>query len=138
MSNSFNSVFNIAHSGLAAQSHRLQIIAENIANARVAGARPGDDPYQRKTLAFNTEIDRATGDRLLKTRTLEHGRAKFTLEFDPRHPAADAKGYVKMPNVNQYIEIADMKEANRSYLANLQTIRSARELYAATIDLLKA
>jgi flagellar basal-body rod protein FlgC len=137
MSPSFNSIFNVAHSGLGVQTQRLQVVAENLANSRVAGTKPGEDPYRRKIISFSNEMDRATGDRLLQSRVSEDETNSFSTEFNPGHPAADARGYVRMPNVNMFIELADLKEANRTYQANLQTIRSARELYNATVELLK-
>ncbi|MGO4439408.1 flagellar basal body rod protein FlgC [Rhizobium sp. RAF56] len=128
----------IAGSGLEAQSTRLRIVSENIANARSTGDTPGADPYRRKTLTFGAQMDRASGAELVGVKKLGEDQGKFTQEYDPNNPAADAKGYVKMPNVNMLVEMADMREANRSYDANLQTIKQARDLISSTIDLLKS
>ena len=128
----------IAGSGLEVQSTRLRIVSENIANARSTGDTPGSDPYRRKTITFGTELDRASGVATVGVKRLGVDRSKFTEEFDPHNPAADEKGVVKLPNVNILIEMADMREANRSYDANLQTIKQTRDLISATIDLLKA
>ncbi len=128
----------IAGSGLEVQSTRLRIVSENIANARSTGDTPGSDPYRRKTVTFGTELDRASGVERVTVKKLGEDRGKYIEEYDPGSPAADANGIVKMPNVNILIEMADMREANRSYDANLQMIKQTRELVSATIDLLKA
>lgn len=128
----------IAGSGLEAQSTRLRIVSENIANARSTGDTPGADPYRRKTITFGNEMDRLNGFERVTVKKLGVDRRDFVNEYDPGNPAADANGIVKMPNVNMLIEMADMREANRSYEANLQTIKQTREMIAATLDLLKA
>lgn len=128
----------IAGSGLEVQSTRLRIVSENIANARSTGDTPGADPYRRKTVTFGSELDRASGVERVTVKKLGVDRGDFVNEYDPGNPAADANGMVKMPNVNILIEMADMREANRSYDANLQVIRQTRDLVASTIDLLKA
>lgn len=127
----------IAGSGLEAQSTRLRIVSENIANSRSTGDTPGADPYRRKTITFGAEMDKASGATLVGVKKLGYDRGKFTDEYDPSNPAADERGIVKMPNVNMLVEMADMREANRTYDANLQTIRQTRDLISATIDLLK-
>ncbi|MFF2320538.1 flagellar basal body rod protein FlgC [Agrobacterium sp. NPDC058088] len=128
----------IAGSGLEVQSTRLRIVSENIANARSTGDTPGADPYRRKTVTFGSELDRVSGVERVKVKKLGVDRGDFVNEYDPGNPAADSNGMVKMPNVNVLIEMADMREANRSYDANLQVIRQTRDLVASTIDLLKA
>ncbi|CUX42452.1 flagellar basal body rod protein FlgC [Rhizobium oryzihabitans] len=128
----------IAGSGLEVQSTRLRIVSENIANARSTGDTPGADPYRRKTVTFGSELDRASGVERVTVKKLGVDRGDFVNEYDPGNPAADSNGMVKMPNVNILIEMADMREANRSYDANLQVIRQTRDLVASTIDLLKA
>jgi flagellar basal-body rod protein FlgC len=128
----------IAGSGLEAQSTRLRIVSENIANARSTGDTPGADPYRRKTITFESELDRATGLQRVEVKKIGVDKRDFINEYDPGNPAADANGIVKMPNVNMLIEMADMREANRNYEANLQTIKQTRDMVAATLDLLKA
>jgi len=128
----------IAGSGLEAQSTRLRIVSENIANARSTGDTPGADPYRRKTITFGEAVDRANGATTVNVKKLGEDESKFITEYDPSNPAADEKGVVKLPNVNVLVEMADMREANRSYDANLQTIKQSRDLISATIDLLKS
>jgi len=128
----------VAGSGLEAQSTRLRIVSENIANARTTGDTPGADPYRRKTITFGAELDRVTGAQTVEVKKLGVDRGDFIEEYDPGNPAADERGIVKMPNVNILIEMADMRESNRSYEANLQTIKQTREMISQTIALLKA
>ena len=127
-----------AASGLQAQSMRLRIVSENIANAESTGATPGADPYARRPLAFHSALGRAAGVSLVKAGEAREDDSPFRLDRDPGNPAADANGMVKRPNVDVLIEMADMREANRSYQANLQVIRQSREMAAATIDLLRS
>jgi len=128
----------VAASGLEAQSTRIRIVSENLANARSTGDTPGADPFRRKTVTFAAELDRATGASLVEVQRLGFDEGEFTTEYDPGNPAADTNGVVKMPNVNMLVEMADMREANRSYEANLQSIKQSRDLISATIDLLRA
>jgi flagellar basal-body rod protein FlgC len=128
----------VAASGLEAQSTRIRIVSENLANARSTGDTPGADPYRRKTVTFVSELDRASGAALVEVDRLSVDESEFSAEFDPGNPAADEKGMVKIPNVNVLVEMADMREANRSYEANLQSIKQSRDLISATIDLLRA
>ena len=127
----------VAASGLGAQSERLRVVSENLANAQSTGNFPGADPYQRKTITFSAELDRVMGARMVEVSAISGDRSAFPMEFQPGHEAADADGYVKMPNVNILIEMADMREANRSYEAYLQSIKQARDLISMTIDLMR-
>jgi flagellar basal-body rod protein FlgC len=128
----------IAGSGLEAQSTRLRIVSENIANARTTGDTPGADPYRRKTVTFGAELDRVSGAETVEVKKLGVDFTDFTEEYDPGNPAADQRGIVKMPNVNVLIEMADMRESNRTYEANLQTIKQTRDMISQTLALLKA
>jgi flagellar basal-body rod protein FlgC len=128
----------IAGSGLEAQSARLRVVSENIANAQSTGKTPGGNPYVRKTISFENELDRASGVELVRVKTIGTDSAPFQVERDPGNPAADSNGFVKLPNVNILTEMADMREANRSYEANLQVIKQARDLVSMTLDVLKA
>jgi flagellar basal-body rod protein FlgC len=127
----------VAASGLGAQSERLRVVSENMANAQSTGNAPGADPYQRKTITFNEQLDRATGARTVEVLAISTDKTAFPVEYLPGHEAADENGFVKMPNVNVLIEMADMREANRSYEANLQSIKQARDLISMTIDLMR-
>jgi len=127
----------VAASGLGAQSERLRIVSENLANAQSTGATAGSDPYQRKTISFAAELDGSSGTSMVKVTKIDRDKTAFPIEFAPGSEAADEKGYVKMPNVNVLIEMADMTEANRSYEANLQVVKQARALISMTIDLMR-
>lgn len=127
----------IAGSGLDAQSHRMRIISQNIGNANSTGSTPGADPYQRKTISFATEVERATGVSTVKVEKLGVDRSPFTLMLDPGHIAADENGMVKMPNVDMLMEMADMRETIRSYEANMQAAKQARELISMTIEMMR-
>jgi len=127
----------VATSGLEAHSTRLRVISENLANAESTAAAPGANPYSRKVVSFEDELDRDTGVDLVQVRNIGYDRSPFRVEYDPGNPASDKNGFVKLPNVNIIAEMADMREANRSYTANLQVIKQARELYTMTVDLLK-
>jgi flagellar basal-body rod protein FlgC len=138
MSDALISAMKTSASGLAAQSMRLRIISENLANAQSTGNTPGSDPFRRKTITFGAEIDRLTGASLVGVKGVHGDQSPFRLEYDPGSPAANAGGYVKMPNVNMIVEMADMREANRSYESNLQVVKQAREMISMTIDLLRS
>ena len=138
MSDPLTSTLRIGGSGLEAQSMRLRIIAENMANAHSTGRTPGSDPYSRKVITFESELDDAAAANLVRVAGIERHRAPFRVEHMPGHPAADAQGYVRMPNVDLVVEAADMREANRSYEANLQSIRQARDMINMTLDLLRS
>jgi flagellar basal-body rod protein FlgC len=127
----------ISGSGMEAEATRLRVVSENIANSRTTGDTPGADPYRRKTITFGNAMDRASGVHMVNVKKIGVDRGNFTEEHDPSSPAADKNGMVKLPNVNMLIEMADLREANRSYEANLQSIRQSRDLISATIDLLK-
>jgi flagellar basal-body rod protein FlgC len=127
----------IAASGLEAQSTRLRVVAENMANAQSTAATAGGNPYTRKLVTFDSEVDRASGADLIHVQKIGLDRTPITAEYDPGSPAADAKGFVKLPNVNLIVEMADMRDANRSYSANLQVVKQARDLFTMTIDLLR-
>ncbi len=127
----------LASAGMEAQSLRLRIAAENVANAQSVGDTPGADPYTRKTVSFRAAMDRAAGAQTVALRGIGTDDAPFRIERDPGNPAADAQGNVKMPNVNALIEMADIREANRSYEANVQVIKQARAMITSVIDLLR-
>lgn len=123
---------------MQAQSLRLRLVSENLANVESAGRAAGSDPYRRKSVSFSTELDRASGVTLVKANEVIAKGDAYRLEYRPGHPAADPAGYVKLPDVNMIVEMADMRQANRSYESNLQVIKQAREMISMTIDLLRS
>lgn len=131
------SVMRTASSGLQSQSMRLKIVSENLANMDSTGTTPGADPYRRKMVTFEQTLDEASGAEMVSVKRVIRDQKPFRTEHDPSHPAADATGYIKRPNVEMMVEMADMREASRSYEANLQMIRQAREMSALIVDLLK-
>lgn len=133
-----NTMMQISASGLKAQTTRMRTIAENIANSNTTGLTPGANPYQRQIPVFAQELDRALGMKMVTAAKPVRDASDFPIKFDPSHPAADAQGYVKMPNVKPMMEAVDMREAQRSYEANLSVIDSTRSMLKQTIDLLRA
>jgi flagellar basal-body rod protein FlgC len=127
----------IAAAGMRAQAARLQVTAENLANAESTGLDPGGDPFRRKTISFAERRDRDTGLELVSIRRYGEDATPFELRHEPGHPAADADGYVKYPNVSPLIELVDMREAQRSYEANLNALQLARTMIGRTLDLLR-
>jgi flagellar basal-body rod protein FlgC len=128
---------NISASGLKAQGTRLRVIAENLANAESTAQRPGGEPYRRRVVPFGNVLDRELGVEKVKVDNIVPDRSDFRRRFEPGHPAADDKGYVLTPNVNTLLEVADMREAQRSYEANLKAIQSSRSMLQQTIDILR-
>ena len=137
MQDPLQTALRIGASGLEAQSRRLRVVTENLANAQSTGKTPGSDPYTRKVVTFENELDEAMDANVVKVASIERHRSPYRLEHHPGHPAADQNGYVKMPNVDIMAEVADMHEANRSYEANLQVIKQAREMISMTIDMMR-
>ena len=131
-----DSAITVAASGLTAQSRRLRVIAENLANADSTGTTPGAEPYRRKLVTFHSVLDKVTGAQTVKTGKPMTAGGDFEKRYDPTHPAADAQGYVMMPNVNPMLEMMDMREAQRSYEANLNVIDAAKNMLSRAIDLL--
>jgi flagellar basal-body rod protein FlgC len=128
----------IAASGLRAQAGRMRVIAENIANADSTAQRPGVDPYRRKIPTFTSALDRTLDARVVEIGRVRSDPSEFQLKYQPGHPAADANGNVKYPNVNSLVEMTDMREAQRSYEANVNVISATRRMLQRTIDILKA
>jgi flagellar basal-body rod protein FlgC len=120
-----------------AQSARLRVISENVANAQSTGPSAGADPYQRKTITFESVMDSAAGVPTVRVKSIGVDETPFKVELDPGNPAADDKGYVKMPNVDLLFELADLREANRSYEANLQVVKQSADILNQTVSLLK-
>ena len=127
----------ISARGMQSQTTRLRVIAENLANQDTTGSKPGADPYRRKTVTFANAMDRAAGAETVKVRKVGRDQSDFPLRYDPGHPAADAKGYVRTPNVNPMVEVMDMREAQRSYAANLNVMQVSRSMLSRAIEMLK-
>ena len=127
-----------AFSGLNAQSIRMKVIAENIANAQSTGKTPGADPYRRKTVTFANVLDETKGANVIQVDQSGVDKSAFRVEHIPGHPAADAQGNVKLPNVDMIVEMADMKESLHAYDANLQVIRQGHEMMSGLVDLLRS
>ena len=128
----------IAASGMRAQSSRMRTIAENLANANSTATTPGGDPYRRKVPTMTSDFDRELGATMVKPGQPAPDMSDFHSEYDPGNPAADKKGYVKMPNVNSLVEIMDMREAQSSYEADLNALDAAKGMLSRTVDLLRS
>jgi len=128
----------IAASGLKAQSGRMRIIAENIANADSTSPTPGGEPYRRKIPTFSTHVDRELGANVIEAGRVRRDATAFRTKYDPGNPAANAQGEVRMPNVNAQVENMDMREAQRSYEANLNMVTATRRMISRTLEILKA
>jgi flagellar basal-body rod protein FlgC len=127
----------ISAAGMRVQGQRLRVVAENLANADSVSEVPGGDPYRRKTISFKSALDRELGMDTVQVGKVGVDPSDFRMKYEPGNPAADAKGYVKLPNVNSLIEMTDMREAQRSYEANLRAIEVARTMLQRTIDLIR-
>ncbi|NOG69597.1 flagellar basal body rod protein FlgC [Roseicella sp. DB1501] len=127
----------ISAAGMAAQSTRLRVVAENLANQDSTGESPGADPYRRRTVTFGSHLDRALGAETVAVRRIGTAPDDFPEVHDPGHPAADTRGYVKRPNVDSMVEMMDMREAQRSYSANLSVLEVTRGMLTRTIEALR-
>src|SRR6185437_15998586 len=132
----FSKAMAVAASGLRAQNLRMRIISENIANANSTSPTPGGEPYRRKIATMKPEFDRELGATVVETGKPMLDRSDFRSQYDPGNPNADAKGYVKLPNVDSLVEIMDMREAQRSYQADLTVMDATKQMLAKTVDLL--
>ncbi|WP_158746012.1 flagellar basal body rod protein FlgC [Acidisphaera sp. L21] len=127
----------ISARGMDAQTTRLRVIAENLANQDTTGDAPGASPYRRKTVTFEDKMDATLGEDTVRVKNVGTDKAAFPKRYDPSHPAADAQGYVQTPNVNSFVEVMDMREAQRSFSANLNVMEVTRTMLTRAIDLLK-
>jgi flagellar basal-body rod protein FlgC len=128
----------IAASGLRAQAGRMRVISENVANADSTAPRAGANPYRRKIPTFRAEMDRALDAKVVALGPVRNDPSDFRTKYEPGHPAADGNGYVRYPNVNSVVEMTDMRDAQRSYEANLNVIGATRRMIQRTIDILRA
>jgi flagellar basal-body rod protein FlgC len=133
----FSKSMAVAAAGLKAQSGRMRIIAENIANADSAPASVGAEPYRRKIPSFTSHLDDETGARLVEAGRVRRDPSAFRTKYEPGNPAANARGEVQMPNVNALVENMDLREAQRSYEANLNMITATRKMLSQTLGILK-
>lgn len=127
----------IAASGMKAQAERLKVISQNMANVDSVSAEPGGEPYRRQVVSFQNYVDQETGAQKVRVDKIVKDMSPFEKKYDPNHPAADAQGYVSLPNVNTLVEMMDMKEAQRVYDANLNMLKTAREMNSSVLDILK-
>jgi flagellar basal-body rod protein FlgC len=132
----FNASMAVAASGLRAQSDRMKIIAENIANANSTSPTANGDPYRRQVATQKSEFDRTLNATVVESGKPVEDMSDFRMQYDPGNPTADAKGYVKLPNVNSLVEIMDMREAQRSYEADLTVMDASKTMLSRTVDLL--
>jgi flagellar basal-body rod protein FlgC len=132
-----DSALRISAAGMEAQATRLRVVAENLANRDSTGQSPGADPYRRKTVTFANRLDRSLGVEMVQVRRVGTASGNFPLLHDPAHPAADEKGYVKRPNVDSLVETMDMREAQRSYSANLAVLETTHGMLTRTIEALR-
>jgi flagellar basal-body rod protein FlgC len=137
MANDLESALSIAASGMRAQGFRLKVVAQNIANASSTTDRTGGEPYRRQIVTFANVLDRELDAKLVEIKNVKKDSSQFKSVYDPNHPAANDKGIVEMPNVNALVEMMDMREAQRSYEANLNMIESSKQLMSRTIGLLR-
>ena len=128
----------IAASGLRAQAGRMRVISENIANADSTAANAGAEPYRRKMASFQSEMDRALDAQVVTLGRVKTDPTEFRVKHEPGHPAADENGNVKYPNVNSLVEMTDLREAQRSYEANVNVIGASRRMIQRTIEILKS
>lgn len=139
MSDDILNAMTISAQGMRVQGSRIRVISENVANADTTGKTPGADPYRRQTISFKNEMDRELGFRTVSVDDIGVDKeTPFNLEYQPDHPAANADGYVKTPNINTMMEMMDIREAQRSYEANLGMIEQSRAMVSRTIDLLRS
>jgi len=127
----------VSASGMSSQGVRLRVVAENLANANSTAEVPGGEPYRRKLVSFRTVLDREAGVETVSVDRVGRDQSAFETRFDPGHPVADADGYVQLPNVKPMVELVDLREAQRTYEANLNALTAARTMLMRTIDLLR-
>ncbi|MGO8920489.1 MAG: flagellar basal body rod protein FlgC [Stellaceae bacterium] len=128
----------LSFAGMNAQGTRLRVVAENLANAESTAQTPGGEPYRRQVVTFQSVLDKSIGATTVKVAHIMPGGGEFERKYDPGNPGADAQGYVLTPNVNPMMELMDMREAQRSYQANVDAISAAKTMISRTIDLLRS
>ncbi len=134
---SLDSALETAASGMRAQSERIKIVTENIANENTVGIDPNAEPYRRKTIFFEEAKDPKTNANIVKVKKIDTDKSEFKLMYEPNHPAANAEGYIKIPNVDKSLESMDMRDAQRSYEANVSSIEITKQIMERTLDLMR-
>jgi flagellar basal-body rod protein FlgC len=137
MAADLNTSLQVSAAGMDVQVARIKIIAENLANQNTTGSSPGADAYRRRTVSFQNKLDKALGVETVGVKTVGTDKSELPTKYDPGNPAADKKGYVKTPNVNSFVELMDMRDAEQSYSANLNVASTTRSMLTRTLDLLK-
>lgn len=132
-----NIAMQVSAAGMRAQSGRIRVVAENIANANSTAEAPGLDPYRRQTPVFSTYMDRELGVEIVQMSRVALDPSEFSMKYDPSHPAANSEGYVATPNVNPLVEMMDLREAQRSYEANLGALDTMRAMASSTLRILE-
>jgi len=137
MAADLNTSLQVSAAGMDAQVARIKIIAENLANQNTTGSSPGADAYRRRTVTFQNKLDKALGVETVGVKSVGTDKSELPMKYDPGNPAADKNGYVKTPNVNSFVELMDMRDAEQSYSANLNVASTTRSMLTRTLDLLK-
>lgn len=137
MAGNLNVSADVAASGMRVQAERLKVIAQNMANADSVSTEPGGEPYRRQVVSFQNYVDAESGAQMVRVDKVVKDNSPFEKQYAPNHPGADAQGYISLPNVNPLIEMMDMKEAQRAYDANLNMLKTAREMNSSVLDILK-
>lgn len=137
MAGDLNISADVAASGMRVQAERLKVISQNMANADSVSTTPGEAPYRRQVVSFQNYVDKETGAQMVRVDKVVKDNSPFEKRYAPNHPGADTQGYISLPNVNPLIEMMDMKEAQRAYDANLNMLKTAREMNSSVLDILK-
>lgn len=127
----------VSGAGMDVQVARIRVIAENLANQNTTGSSPGADAYRRRTITFQNKLDSALGVDLVSVKSVGTDHSEEPLRYDPNNPAANKDGYVKTPNVNTFVELMDMRDAEQAYSANLNVASTTRSMLNRTLDLIK-
>jgi flagellar basal-body rod protein FlgC len=136
-SGSLDSAMQTSASAMNAQSERIKVVTENIANTDTTGINPFEEPYRRKTIYFSQEKDKKTGAKLVQVKKIDRDKSDFKLVYQPEHPAANDEGYVRYPNVDRNLESMNLREAQRSYEANISAIEITKQMMDRSLDLMK-
>jgi len=137
MAADLNTSLQVSAAGMDAQTARIKVVAENLANQNTTGSSPGAEAYRRRTVSFQSSLDRVLGVETVSVKKVGVDKSDQPLKYDPGNPAADKNGYVKMPNVNSFVELMDMRDAEQAYSANLNVASTTRTMLNRTLDLIK-